>query len=138
MNKTFNSVFLLNLIFKLAVAAGCHRTAEWEGLEGASRDRRVQPHCGGDLRETKADTFDFPFPSRNVDKVIKRKKQKSKVWFKVWKVIAKMTEENEKFRRRLLACSQLNGEGNGRNQSSQNEVSCLDRESSLFGWAARK
>ncbi|XP_054024244.1 uncharacterized protein C5orf47 homolog [Dryobates pubescens] len=94
--------------------------------------------CHGDLREAKADTFDFPFPSRNVDKVIKRKKQKSKVWFKVWKVISKMTEENEKFRRRLLACSQLNGEGNGRNQSSQNEVSCLDRESSLFGWAARK
>lgn len=30
----------------------------------------------GDPREAKADTFDFPIPSRNVDKVIKRKKKK--------------------------------------------------------------
>uniref|UniRef100_A0A8C2T8M2 Uncharacterized protein n=1 Tax=Coturnix japonica TaxID=93934 RepID=A0A8C2T8M2_COTJA len=35
----------------------------------------------------------------------------SKVWLKVWKVISKMLEENEKFRHRLLTCSQLNGEG---------------------------
>ncbi|XP_054697770.1 uncharacterized protein C5orf47 homolog [Grus americana] len=88
----------------------------------------------GDLREAKADTFDFPFPSRNVDKVIKRKKQKSKVWLKVWKVISKMLEENEKFRSRLLTCSQFNGEGNDMNQSSQNEASYLDREESIFGW----
>ncbi|OPJ87961.1 cytoplasmic polyadenylation element-binding protein 4 isoform C [Patagioenas fasciata monilis] len=89
---------------------------------------------GGDgLREAKADTFDFPFPSRNVGKVIKRKKQKSKAWLKVWKVISKMLEENEKFRSRLLTCSQLHGEGNDMNQRSQSEVSCLDRES-LFGW----
>ncbi|KAM6055622.1 uncharacterized protein C5orf47 homolog [Theristicus caerulescens] len=88
----------------------------------------------GDLREDKADTFDFPFPSRNADKVIKRKKQKSKVWLKVWKVISKMLEENEKFRSRLLTCSQFNGEGNDTNQSSQNEASYLDREESIFGW----
>ncbi|XP_014803228.1 PREDICTED: uncharacterized protein C5orf47 homolog [Calidris pugnax] len=88
----------------------------------------------GDLREAKADTFDFPFPSRNVDKAIKRKKKKSKVWLKVWKVISKMLEENEKFRSRLLTCSQVNGEGNGINQSSQNEASYLDREESIFGW----
>ncbi|XP_059681126.1 uncharacterized protein C5orf47 homolog [Gavia stellata] len=88
----------------------------------------------GDLRQDKADTFDFPFPSRNVDKVIKRKKQKSEVWLKVWKVISKMLEENEKFRSRLLTCSQFNGEGNDMNQSSQNEASYLDREESIFGW----
>uniref|UniRef100_A0A8C3PJE0 Uncharacterized protein n=1 Tax=Calidris pygmaea TaxID=425635 RepID=A0A8C3PJE0_9CHAR len=35
----------------------------------------------------------------------------SKVWLKVWKVISKMLEENEKFRSRLLTCSQFNGEG---------------------------
>ncbi|XP_075297752.1 uncharacterized protein C5orf47 homolog [Opisthocomus hoazin] len=89
---------------------------------------------GGNLQEAKADTFDFPFPSRNVGKVIKRKKQKSKVWLKVWKVISKMLEENEKFRSRLSTCSQFNGEGNDMNQSSQNEASYLDRESSIFGW----
>lgn len=35
----------------------------------------------------------------------------SKVWFKVWKVISRMAEENEQYRNRLLAYSQLNGEG---------------------------
>ncbi|XP_037253349.1 uncharacterized protein C5orf47 homolog [Falco biarmicus] len=91
-------------------------------------------HHHADLREAKADTFDFPFPSRNSDKVIKRKKQKSKVWLKVWKVISRMLEENEKFRSRLLTCSQFSGEGNDMNQSSQDEVSYLDREESIFGW----
>ncbi|XP_064314222.1 uncharacterized protein C5orf47 homolog [Phalacrocorax carbo] len=90
--------------------------------------------CHGHLRKDKADTFDFPFPSRNVDKPIKRKKQKSKVWLKVWKVISKMQKENEKFRSRLLTCSQFNGGGNDMNQSSQSEASYLDREESIFGW----
>ncbi|XP_025978383.2 uncharacterized protein C5orf47 homolog [Dromaius novaehollandiae] len=93
----------------------------------------VSPHHG-DRREDKADTFDFPFPSRNVDKAMKRKKQKSKVWLRVWKVISKMLEENEKFRSRLLTCSQRNGEGSDMNQSSQNEASYLDREEPIFGW----
>ncbi|XP_025903292.1 uncharacterized protein C5orf47 homolog [Nothoprocta perdicaria] len=88
----------------------------------------------GDRREDKADTFDFPCPSRNINKAMKRKKQKSKVWLRVWKVISKMLEENEKFRSRLLACSQCNGEGSDMNQSSQNEASYLDREGSIFGW----
>ncbi|XP_050761564.1 uncharacterized protein C5orf47 homolog [Gymnogyps californianus] len=113
------------------------------GPPAASGRVQVVGSCGvvkpvschrGDLREAKADTFDFPFPSRNVDKVIKRKKQKSKVWLKVWKVISKMLEENEKFRSRLLTCSQFSGEGNNMNQSSQNEASYLDREESIFGW----
>ncbi|XP_065591131.1 uncharacterized protein C5orf47 homolog [Cyrtonyx montezumae] len=89
---------------------------------------------GGDPQKEKADAFDFPFPSRNVDKVIKRKKNKPKVWLKVWKVISKMLEENERFRHRLLNCSQFNGEGNDMNQSSQKEALSLDREESIFGW----
>ncbi|XP_030360250.1 uncharacterized protein C5orf47 homolog [Strigops habroptila] len=98
--------------------------------------RQVVRSCGGvkpvsrhhgDLQEANADTFDFPFPSRNVDKVIKRKKQKSKVWPKVWKVISKMLAENEEFRSRLSTCKQFNGEGNDMSQSSQNEPSSLDR-----------
>ncbi|XP_057891097.1 uncharacterized protein C5orf47 homolog [Melospiza georgiana] len=87
----------------------------------------------GDAREAKTDAFDFPIPSRNVDKVIKRKKKKSKVWHKVWKVISKMLEENEKFRSRLLTCSQLDGEGSDRTQRSQNGA-YLDRDESIFGW----
>ncbi|XP_019329326.1 PREDICTED: uncharacterized protein C5orf47 homolog [Aptenodytes forsteri] len=105
------------------------------GCQQAEAGRAGPPLSqSSDLREDKADVFDFPFPSRNVDKVIKRKKQKSKVWLKVWKVISKMLEENEKFRSRLLTCSQFNGEGNDMNQSSQNEASYLDREESIFGW----
>ncbi|XP_012982814.2 uncharacterized protein C5orf47 homolog [Melopsittacus undulatus] len=88
----------------------------------------------GDLQEAKADTFNFPVPSRNVDKVIKRKKQKSKVWPKVWKVISKMLAENEELRSRLLTCKQFNGEGNDMSQISQNEPSSLDREECIFGW----
>ncbi|XP_058671596.1 uncharacterized protein C5orf47 homolog [Ammospiza caudacuta] len=87
----------------------------------------------GDAREAKTDAFDFPIPSRNVDKVIKRKKKKSKVWHKVWKVISKMLEENERFRSRLLTCSQLDGEGSDRTQRSQNGA-YLDRDESIFGW----
>ncbi|KAF2976982.1 hypothetical protein EK904_006525 [Melospiza melodia maxima] len=71
--------------------------------------------------------------NRNVDKVIKRKKKKSKVWHKVWKVISKMLEENERFRSRLLTCSQLDGEGSDRTQRSQNGA-YLDRDESIFGW----
>ncbi|XP_071615048.1 uncharacterized protein C5orf47 homolog isoform X2 [Heliangelus exortis] len=89
--------------------------------------------AAGHLREDKADTFDFPFPSRKVDKVIKRKEQKSKVWHKVWKVISKMLEENENYRSRLLACSHFDGAGNNLKQSSQIVASYLDREKSFSG-----
>ncbi|KAM9532035.1 uncharacterized protein C5orf47 homolog [Guaruba guarouba] len=117
-----------------------HRTSPGPAAGGR---RQVVGSCGAvepasrhgsDLQEAKADTFDFPFPSRNVDKVIKRKKQKSKVWPKVWKVISKMLAENEEFRSRLSTCKQFNGEGNDMSQSSQNEPSSLDREECIFGW----
>ncbi|XP_051487518.1 uncharacterized protein C5orf47 homolog [Apus apus] len=97
------------------------------GLPGAGGRAEAVSHRRGHLREDKPDTFDFPFPSRNVDKVIKRKKQKSKVWSKVWKVISKMVEENEKFRSRLSTCSRRNGKGNNMNGSSKNAASYLDR-----------
>ncbi|PKU45042.1 neuron-specific protein family member 2 isoform x2 [Limosa lapponica baueri] len=89
----------------------------------------------GDLREAKADTFDFPFPSRNVDKAIKRKKKKSKVWLKVWKVISKMLEENEKFRSRLLTCSQFNGEGPEDFCSGSGEWAMLGKTGHLASFA---
>ncbi|XP_053847478.1 uncharacterized protein C5orf47 homolog isoform X1 [Vidua macroura] len=91
------------------------------------------PLTTGDPREAKADIFDFPIPSRNVDKAIKRKKKKSKVWHKVWKVISKMLEENERLRSRLLICRQFDGEGSDRIQRSQNGA-YLDMDESIFGW----
>ncbi|XP_077679756.1 uncharacterized protein C5orf47-like isoform X4 [Eretmochelys imbricata] len=60
--------------------------------------------------------------------------KKSEVFHGVLKVISKMLEENEKFRGRLLTCSQFNTEGSDVNQSSQNEASCMDRNKSIFGW----
>ncbi|XP_015731678.1 uncharacterized protein C5orf47 homolog isoform X2 [Coturnix japonica] len=107
---------------------------EVQAAGGCGGVKHVNLRCG-DPREEKADAFDFPFPSRNVEKVIKRKK-KSKVWLKVWKVISKMLEENEKFRHRLLTCSQLNGEGNDVNRSSQKETLPLDRGEAVWEeWA---
>ncbi|XP_064527845.1 uncharacterized protein C5orf47 homolog [Pseudopipra pipra] len=101
---------------------------------GSCRAGRPSSRPPGDQEaKAKAHTFDFPIPSKHVDKVIKRKKKKSKVWHKVWKVISKMLEENERFRSRLLACSQLDGEGSGVNQTSQNGA-YLDREECIFGW----
>ncbi|XP_067422901.1 uncharacterized protein C5orf47 homolog isoform X2 [Emydura macquarii macquarii] len=88
-------------------------------------EREGSPISGG-LQKNQADDFGFPVPSKLV-KVIQRKKEKSEVFHGVLKVISKMLEENEKFRRRLLTCSQLNGEGNVVNQSTQNEASCMDR-----------
>ncbi|XP_031411558.1 uncharacterized protein C5orf47 homolog isoform X2 [Meleagris gallopavo] len=96
----------------MAAADGVQATGSCSGV------KHVSLRCGGPRKE-KADAFDFPFPSRNVEKVIKRKKKESKVWLKVWKVISKMLEENEKFRYRLLSSSQFSGEGNNANQSSQ-------------------
>ncbi|XP_029769256.1 uncharacterized protein C5orf47 homolog [Terrapene carolina triunguis] len=88
----------------------------------------------GGLQMNQADKFGFPFTSKVVNKVIKRKKEKSEVFHGVLKVISKMLEENEKFRGRLLTCSQFNTEGSDVNQSSQNEASCMDRDESIFGW----
>ncbi|KAM7163162.1 uncharacterized protein C5orf47 homolog isoform 2-T2 [Macrochelys suwanniensis] len=65
----------------------------------------------GGLQINQADKFGFPFTSKVVNKVTKRKKEKSEVFHGVLKVISKMLEENEKFRGRLLTCSQFNTEG---------------------------
>nr|XP_030140071.3 uncharacterized protein C5orf47 homolog isoform X1 [Taeniopygia guttata] len=79
------------------------------GRRAGSEGRGGSGTSSGDPREAKTDIFDFPIPSRNVDKAIKREKKKSKVWHKVWKVISKMLEENERLRSRLLICSQFDG-----------------------------
>ncbi|XP_043429697.1 uncharacterized protein C5orf47 homolog [Prionailurus bengalensis] len=47
-----------------------------------------------------AKQFDFPIPLNEAPKVMKKKK-KVRVWNKVYKVISRMLEENEKYRLRL-------------------------------------
>nr|XP_032657387.1 uncharacterized protein C5orf47 homolog isoform X3 [Chelonoidis abingdonii] len=106
------------------------------GLPHALRDPHPAPGATklGGLQMNQADKFGFPFTSKVVNKVIKRKKEKSEVFRGVLKIISKMLEENEKFRGRLLTCRQFNTEGSDVNQSSQNEASCMDGDESIFGW----
>ncbi|XP_058705052.1 uncharacterized protein C5orf47 homolog isoform X2 [Poecile atricapillus] len=47
------------------------------GRAGSGEGRAGSRTSSGDPQEAKADIFDFPVPSRNVDKVIKRKKKKA-------------------------------------------------------------
>ncbi|VFV18312.1 Hypothetical predicted protein [Lynx pardinus] len=47
-----------------------------------------------------AKQFDFPIPLNEASKVMKKKK-KVRIWNKVYKVISRMLEENEKYRLRL-------------------------------------
>ncbi|CAM5160084.1 unnamed protein product [Natator depressus] len=104
-----------------------------QGRAGGSVQAPGSQRYGG-LQMNQADKFGFPFTSKVVNKVTKQKKEKSEVFHGVLKVISKMLEENEKFRGRLLTCSQFNTEGSDVNQSSQNEASCMDRNESIFGW----
>ncbi|XP_030429377.1 uncharacterized protein C5orf47 homolog isoform X2 [Gopherus evgoodei] len=115
-----------------AAAQGPSQGAQAGGGSPALAPRASQRYGG--LQMNQADNFGFPFTSKVVNKVIKRKKEKSEVFRGVLKVISKMLEENEKFRGRLLTCRQFNTEGSNMNQSSQNEASCMDGDESIFGW----
>ncbi|XP_058402268.1 uncharacterized protein C5orf47 homolog [Diceros bicornis minor] len=55
-----------------------------------------------------AKKFDFPIPLNEASKTMKKKKKVS-VWNRVYKVISRMLEENEKYRLRLKH-QQLSGE----------------------------
>nr|XP_036851016.1 uncharacterized protein C5orf47 homolog [Manis javanica] len=59
----------------------------------------------GLAKENLAKKYDFPIPLNEASKIMKKKKKVS-VWNKVYKVISKMLEENEKYRLRLK-CQQL-------------------------------
>ncbi|XP_034868406.1 uncharacterized protein C5orf47 homolog [Mirounga angustirostris] len=58
-----------------------------------------------------AKKFDFPIPLNEASKIMKKKKKVS-VWNRVYKVISRMLEENEKYRFRLkyqqLSCENSN------------------------------
>ncbi|XP_026366460.2 uncharacterized protein C5orf47 homolog [Ursus arctos] len=58
-----------------------------------------------------AKKFDFPIPLNEASKIMKKKKKVS-VWNRVYKVISRMLEENEKYRLRLkyqqLSCENSN------------------------------
>ncbi|XP_074816650.1 uncharacterized protein C5orf47 homolog isoform X3 [Natator depressus] len=110
----------------------CQLLQDTELRPGSSQEAAIR--TTGGLQMNQADKFGFPFTSKVVNKVTKQKKEKSEVFHGVLKVISKMLEENEKFRGRLLTCSQFNTEGSDVNQSSQNEASCMDRNESIFGW----
>ncbi|XP_022348703.1 uncharacterized protein C5orf47-like [Enhydra lutris kenyoni] len=79
----------------------------------ASRARSCpQPAARAALTQKNlAKKFDFPIPLKEASKVAKKKKKVS-VWNRVYKVISRMLEENEKYRLRLkyqqLSCENSN------------------------------
>ncbi|XP_027958463.1 uncharacterized protein C5orf47 homolog [Eumetopias jubatus] len=82
----------------------------------ASRESRIARRKKGTCRscltqKNLAKKFDFPIPLNEVSKIMKKKKKIS-VWNRVYKVISRMLEENEKYRFRLK-CQQLSCESVG-------------------------
>ncbi|XP_045408633.1 uncharacterized protein C5orf47 homolog [Lemur catta] len=62
----------------------------------------------GLIQKDAAKKFDFPIPLNEASKTMKKKKKVS-VWNRVYKVISRMLEENEKYRLRLK-CQRLSSE----------------------------
>ncbi|EHH54775.1 hypothetical protein EGM_15674, partial [Macaca fascicularis] len=62
----------------------------------------------GLIQKDAAKKFDFPIPLNEASKIMKKKK-KVLVWNRVYKVISRMLEENEKYRHRLK-CQRLSSE----------------------------
>uniref|UniRef100_A0A2K6CNX1 Chromosome 5 open reading frame 47 n=1 Tax=Macaca nemestrina TaxID=9545 RepID=A0A2K6CNX1_MACNE len=60
------------------------------------------------IQKDAAKKFDFPIPLNEASKIMKKKK-KVLVWNRVYKVISRMLEENEKYRHRLK-CQRLSSE----------------------------
>ncbi|EAW61388.1 hypothetical protein G5576_109885 [Homo sapiens] len=62
----------------------------------------------GLIQKDAAKKYDFPIPLNEASKIMKKKK-KVLVWNRVYKVISRMLEENEKYRHRLK-CQRLSSE----------------------------
>ncbi|PNJ78019.1 C5orf47 isoform 2 [Pongo abelii] len=62
----------------------------------------------GLIQKDAAKKYDFPIPLNEASKIMKKKK-KALVWNRVYKVISRMLEENEKYRHRLK-CQRLSSE----------------------------
>uniref|UniRef100_A0A2K6JTR3 Neuronal vesicle trafficking associated 2 n=1 Tax=Rhinopithecus bieti TaxID=61621 RepID=A0A2K6JTR3_RHIBE len=65
------------------------------------------PALAGLIQKDAAKKFDFPIPLNEASKIMK--KEKVLVWNRVYKVISRMLEENEKYRHRLK-CQRLSSE----------------------------
>uniref|UniRef100_A0A2R8ZH56 Chromosome 5 open reading frame 47 n=1 Tax=Pan paniscus TaxID=9597 RepID=A0A2R8ZH56_PANPA len=96
-----------------------HRVPTTPGVEAAAsassqlRASRVQSGTrqsarAGLIQKDAAKKYDFPIPLNEASKIMKKKK-KVLVWNRVYKVISRMLEENEKYRHRLK-CQRLSSE----------------------------
>ncbi|XP_038350510.1 uncharacterized protein C5orf47 homolog isoform X1 [Canis lupus familiaris] len=85
-----------------AVSSPARASSAQSGTSSAAR--------AGLTQKSLAKKFDFPIPLNEASKIMKKKKKVS-VWNKVYKVISRMLEENEKYRLRLkyqqLSCERL-------------------------------
>uniref|UniRef100_A0A2K5JTP3 Uncharacterized protein n=1 Tax=Colobus angolensis palliatus TaxID=336983 RepID=A0A2K5JTP3_COLAP len=87
------------------------RVATTLGVEAAapaSSQLRTSSVRSGLIQKDAAKKFDFPIPLNEASKIMKKKK-KVLVWNRVYKVISRMLEENEKYRHRLK-CQRLSSE----------------------------
>ncbi|XP_020139235.2 uncharacterized protein C5orf47 homolog [Microcebus murinus] len=92
-------------------APGAAAAASTSSRRRASRARsgRAQAARAGLIQKDAAKKFDFPIPVSEASKIMKKKKKVS-VWKRVYKIISRMLEENEKYRLRLK-CQRLSSEG---------------------------
>uniref|UniRef100_A0A8C6W5N8 RIKEN cDNA 4930524B15 gene n=1 Tax=Nannospalax galili TaxID=1026970 RepID=A0A8C6W5N8_NANGA len=70
------------------------------------QSRQELAEGAGLIQKDAAKKFDFPIPLHEASKIMKKRK---KVWKKVYKVIARMIAENERYRLRLR-CQNLSNE----------------------------
>ncbi|XP_076993795.1 uncharacterized protein C5orf47 homolog isoform X2 [Tamandua tetradactyla] len=67
----------------------------------------------GSTQKKVTEKFDFPLPWNEASEIMKKKKKKDLVWNRVYKVISRMLEENEKYRLRLNRQRLSNENSNG-------------------------
>ncbi|XP_049730303.1 uncharacterized protein C5orf47 homolog [Elephas maximus indicus] len=82
-----------------AAAAAASASPQQRASRAQSGSR---PAARADLTQKNiAKKYDFPIPLNEASKIIKKKKKEVSVWNRVYKVISRMLEENEKYRLRL-------------------------------------
>uniref|UniRef100_A0A8D2CUV2 Chromosome 5 open reading frame 47 n=1 Tax=Sciurus vulgaris TaxID=55149 RepID=A0A8D2CUV2_SCIVU len=83
------------------------------GVAGARAAKQRGPRASAGpracvIQKDAAKKFDFPIPVNEASKIMKKRKKVS-VWNRVYKIISRMLEENEKYRLRL-ECQKLSSE----------------------------
>ncbi|XP_058162328.1 uncharacterized protein C5orf47 homolog [Dasypus novemcinctus] len=94
---------------RAAASAAAAASASPQLRASRARSRPSPAARAGLTQKNITKKFDFPIPWNEASKIMKTKKKKDLVWNRVYKVISRMLEENEKYRLRLN-CQQLSSE----------------------------